>query len=110
MIDAHVKWRQSRPISFEIEGHAEHSEYGTDIVCASISVLGQTAVAALSDVAEIPDLIYEINDGYIYCELPASFKGERLERAATIIRTLMVGLRGVAEAYPDYVQLHFEEV
>ena len=58
-----------------MEGHANAAEYGKDIVCASISILAQTAVLALYELLDI-DVIYEMEEGWLSCELLNLFRAD----------------------------------
>lgn len=110
MIKIHVK-RDSAGLvkSFTVKGHAYADEMGRDIVCASISILTQTVVLALYEVADI-DIIYEISDGLLYCELPNDLTDIQRVQARTIFDTMLIGIKGTLEMYPDYISLQDEEV
>ncbi|WIF94432.1 ribosomal-processing cysteine protease Prp [Caminicella sporogenes] len=95
--------------SFTVKGHAYADEKGRDIVCASISILAQTAVLALYEVADI-DVVYEIEDGYLYCELPEEITEAKREKADVIIATMLIGMKGTKEMYPDYISIQDKEV
>ena len=47
-----------------IKGHSGYSEYGSDIVCASVSSISITTVNALLSIDE-DCIIYEEKDGYL---------------------------------------------
>lgn len=96
-------------VSFSVEGHAYADEVGRDIVCASISILTQTIVLALHDVANI-DVTYEMNDGFLYCEIPDNIDVARREKANIILDTMLTGIKGTIEMYSDYIKLQDEEV
>jgi uncharacterized protein len=45
-------------MNIEIEGHANFDKHGSDIVCAGVSAISQTAVLGLMEMAkEYPDYI-----------------------------------------------------
>lgn len=96
-------------VSFSVEGHAYADEVGRDIVCASISILTQTIVLALHDVANI-DVTYEMNDGFLYCEIPDNIDVTCREKANIIFDTMLTGIKGTMEMYSDYIKLQDEEV
>lgn len=55
----------------EISGHANYSEYGTDIVCASVSSMCITTINAIIRIKD--DAIkYEESDGYLLIKKVAS--------------------------------------
>ncbi len=104
MIEIIVFKNSTEIMGFEVSGHAESDEYGRDIVCASVSVLAQTAVNALGELTGV-DFDYEIAEGYLKCEVPKTLPLNEKQRVATILKTIYVGYRGVAESYPDYVSI-----
>lgn len=94
---------------FSIEGHAYAAEPGYDIVCASVSVLSQTAILALDEIGKI-DIKFSIEDGYLSCALPSNINDMKRAKADIILDTIIIGLKGIIEEYPDYITLHNEEV
>jgi len=101
--------REKNIISFSIKGHAYADEPGKDIVCAGISILAQTAVLALHEVGNI-DVIYEMDDGFLQCEIPNNIEANQRERANIILDTMIIGIKGTVEMYPDYIKLQDKEV
>jgi len=100
-------------VSLEASGHAGFADHGEDIVCAAISVLMQTAVNSLEKVAGIPEnkFIYEMDeDGYMYLEKPAKLDKTIDAKAEIVLQTVLTGLEGIAEAYPQYIKLYKREV
>lgn len=96
-------------ISYSVEGHADYAEHGEDIVCASISILAQTAILALHEIAAI-DIIYEVSDGHVFCKLPDVLSFDQKEKARIILDTLYIGIKGTQGMYGRYIDLHDEEV
>jgi hypothetical protein len=95
--------------SFSVKGHAYAAEPGRDIVCASVSILTQTAALALYEVADI-DIIYEMDDGWLYCQIPEKLEEGTRQKANVILDTMLVGIKGTMEMYPDYIKLLDKEV
>ncbi|AOT72768.1 ribosomal-processing cysteine protease Prp [Geosporobacter ferrireducens] len=96
-------------ISYLVKGHADYAERGEDIVCASISILAQTAILALHEIAEI-DIMYEVNDGHVFCKLPDDLSSDQREKARIILDTLYIGIKGTQGMYGRYIDLRDEEV
>lgn len=102
---------KSSIVSLEASGHAGYASHGEDIVCAAISVLMQTAVNSLEAVAGIKQFIYEADEsGYMYIELPVNLEKSQADKAEVILRTILTGLEGIAEAYPKNMKLLKREV
>lgn len=96
-------------VYFSVKGHADFDEFGKDIVCASISILSQTAVLALYEVANI-DVTYEMDEGWLLCQIPDNIDVRQREKANIIIDTMLIGIKGTIEMYPEYIKLQDEEV
>ncbi|MEG0289362.1 MAG: ribosomal-processing cysteine protease Prp [Carnobacterium sp.] len=96
-------------VSFEVTGHAESGTYGNDIVCAAVSALtiGTTnSLAVLSGFTPLIETNDEVEGGYLYVELPLEINGEQLNIAQILLESLLLSLIGVAEEYPDYVEIN----
>lgn len=91
-------------MGFEVSGHAGSDTYGRDIVCASVSVLAQTAVNALGELTRAK-ADYEVREGYLRCAIPEVMAASDRKKAVTIMETISVGYRSIAESYPDYVKI-----
>ena len=82
-----------------IKGHAGYSEYGTDIVCASVSSIATTTVNAIVRLNN--DLIYfDDKDGFLVIEI----KGN--DRVINILVNNMLDLfRELENDYPKNVKI-----
>jgi uncharacterized protein YsxB (DUF464 family) len=87
---------------FIISGHSGYAPEGSDIICAAVSVLGQTAIGALKDIAVLK-VDYQIREkeGYLECTVPApeEMASGQYQIANTIMDTFALGCRQVSESY-----------
>lgn len=103
MIIIQLERNRGRQFSgFVISGHAEYSEAGSDIVCAAVSALSQTALLGL---------LHYIPQNVIYhMEEENGFLTVRVEKCCevsqVIFHTMVLGLEQIAQQYPSYVVLH----
>jgi hypothetical protein len=99
-------------IGMDLSGHAYYDEHGKDIVCAAISVLAQTCLMALNDVAKIEDIMYSIEEetGLLTFTLPECLTSKQREHANVIIESILTGIKGTQEMYPDYIRIIEREV
>ncbi|NLY30579.1 MAG: ribosomal-processing cysteine protease Prp [Firmicutes bacterium] len=87
---------------FAAKGHSGFAPHGQDIVCAAVSVLLQTAVLGLKEVADIIPQA-EVADGYLECYLaPDQAEQPKVE---AVLQTMLVGLKAIEEEYGDYVSV-----
>ena len=91
-----------------LEGHAEYSEKGEDIVCAAISTLFYTLGQALIDSEEMlteePIFKDEEGKGYLCCKPKEEYNGN-------IVRTywtILVGIQLMADQYEKYIKFKVE--
>lgn len=97
----------NRIIGFSIQGHAEFAEEGTDIVCAGISALAQSAAAGAKEILGL-DVRLIVNDGFFYFELPEQMPEEKAAKAYFLTETVYRSFMGVKENYTGYISI--EEV
>lgn len=87
------------------EGHAGLAEKGTDIVCAAVSTLIQTAIVSIDRIAGVSQNITQ-NDGYLSSTF--TIKGLTLEERKTIeiiIHTMLLGLFEIRKQYPERLEI-----
>lgn len=90
-------------VKFLIKGHTNSSEYGTDIVCASISSTSIMTLNALIEVLGVKDIEYEMKDGYMLCNL-AKISKEDLIKSQDFLNSFKLFSKQVAKDYPKNVQ------
>jgi len=94
---------------FTVKGHAYSDEPGKDIVCSAVSMLTQTILIGLHDIAKL-NISYEVDNGYLLCKLPIDLTDKELYDAMLLIDTMLLGLKNIQESYPKYVKIHDKEV
>ncbi len=99
-----VQREDGQIVAFSVEGHTGFARHGSDIVCAAVSVLAQTAVLGLTRVLGLAVSV-QTQDGLLTCRLPAVLKPEDRRGADLILETMLVGLRDISEQYPRHVAL-----
>ena len=94
---------------FEAQGHTGSAEAGSDIICAGISALTQTALIGIKEYLS-QDCAYEVEDGYLYCMLPSDISDKAWREAEIILETMALGIRSLAETYVNTIKLIEREV
>lgn len=93
-------------IGFTASGHAGYAPKGSDIVCAAVSVLTQTAALALPRHAGVtPAVKVDEETGLLTCRLPERLDPVQAERAQIILQSMVTGLVEVAREYGDYIEI-----
>ena len=82
-----------------VVGHSNYSTPGTDIVCSAVSVLAQTLVQSAFELCE-DKTAWSIKEGEVILEYQ-----HPSERLRLLIGAFIIGVGGIAEAYPEHVEL-----
>ena len=90
---------------FEISGHSEYAEEGSDIICASISSCAYMVCNTATEIVGVNADI-EVEDGYMLFSVSVS-ESEK-------IRDLLLGfemhVKALAEEYKDYIRCKKENI
>lgn len=87
-----------QPGSIQVTGHAGAGPPGHDLVCAAVSTLVQTFVRSAEQLTDTP-LHSDIAPGRAFVRYEGS------PQAQLLADSFFVGVQGVAEAYPQCVQV-----
>ena len=82
-----------------INGHANYAEQGKDIVCAGVSVLVQTLIQSVEELTA-DKIQYDMQPGTVHIKFWCLSDPTR-----ALIDAFFVGIRMLAEEYPDNVKL-----
>ena len=87
---------------FAVHGHAGHGARGTDIVCAAVSAISQTAVLGLETRLGIQSRVVA-GSGSLNCRVPEGLDPAAAVRVQDVLETMCLGLRAIAAGYPQRV-------
>lgn len=89
-------------------GHAGFAKSGSDIVCASVSVLVINTINALEELAkESFETTVNEDNGFIHCDFTQPLQ----ERSVFLLDAMVYGLKNIQKEYGKrYLQVKFEEV
>ena len=100
-----IENRDSMTVGIHAVGHAGYAEAGRDIVCAAASVLIQTFAKiceALREQGALAEITLLPGESSVQASL---ISREQYEYASVCLQTVEVGLRMIAEVYPNHVQI-----
>lgn len=107
MINVRIFLEQGSRISkFSVTGHADFGEYGSDIVCAAVSAVAQTAVIGLQHYFGSTVTVQQ-ETGKLICVIP-KLTPEDYVVADAILRTMYWGLRDIEDQYGEYIHVTIE--
>jgi uncharacterized protein YsxB (DUF464 family) len=94
---------------FKVKGHSEYGEFGTDVVCAAVSILSYTALNSMNLVAGISenDIDYDVEEDSGFLKVNTINNNEKTD---VIYRNFLVGIKLLLEDYNNYITLNYEEV
>ena len=108
MIQVIINCQQGWIHSFQVEGHAGYGRKGTDIYCAGVSAVCQTALASLlHHLKQKPE--YKISEGYMQCSLAKNLDESDKDKAQIILKTMEIGLTAMQQAYDKHLQVMVKE-
>ena len=109
MIKAIFRMNEAQDIvSFELSGHAGSGPYGEDIICAAVSVVVIGTINNIERQTAITPLVSidEVNEGYIYMELPESMQEVDQETSQILLKGLYDILsEDLASEYPQFLEV-----
>lgn len=94
---------------FEIAGHTDFGEKGSDIVCSAVSAIAQTVVIGLHETLLLEAQVHK-EDGKLSCMLPTLLAKQARVNASILFETMLLGLKNIAEQYPEHVRIMEKEV
>ena len=97
-------------VGFEASGHSGYGEYGSDIVCAAISALTQSAAQGIAEVVGAPILSKTNEDtGYLDCVIQIGATPKQLADAQILLKTLKMALTAISNDYPGTIRIIIRE-
>lgn len=102
--------KSGKIVSVSASGHTGYAERGSDIVCAGVSAVTQTALLGLLKVVNI-DIKHESNSkiGSLRFEIPNLPEQKRYE-ADLITETMLAGLLDLEKGYPKNIRIKEENI
>ncbi len=83
---------------YEISGHANYKEAGSDIICSAVSVLGLNTANTLEEVVKIP-IETTCREGYLKVMLPEKLTQQEQHDALLLLESLKLGLVSIQKSY-----------
>ena len=101
MIQVNFTKSQGKLKGFSVSGHSGYDDFGSDIVCASVSSAVMLVCNAITEVYKLPADI-KVGENLISCEI--SSDDDRP------IEALRLHLSALEEEYPENISLNISEV
>ncbi|MCL2177631.1 MAG: ribosomal-processing cysteine protease Prp [Firmicutes bacterium] len=93
-------------IGLECSGHIDRKINGSELVCAALSAIVQTALLGVIQLAGV-NLDFKRDDkkGYLKFLLPQTLTKEQQEIVNIILKTCMLGVSDLAIEYSDFMSV-----
>ena len=105
MFDKPVIKNGENVTAINCEGHSGYADSGSDIVCASVSVLTQNAQKTLDEILHIKtNFVIDEDIPSLSLGLP-QLDGKLLDKAYLIMNSTANGLRDIASSFPKYISI-----
>lgn len=98
---------------FKMTGHAGYSKHGSDIVCASVSILAINTVNSIEALTDEPiKAEYDDEGGFLEFILPELQKGDdsNSKEALLLLESLELGITNIGKDYKKYIHIAYKEV
>ena len=107
MTTVEVRRDEGGVCGLRVSGHAGYAQSGGDIVCAAASVLITTCANAMESAAGLVPLVSQDEAATeISVALPETLSPEQEHDAQVVFRTVLQGLRDVAQEYPKHLKIN----
>ncbi len=90
---------------FEISGHSDYSEQGSDIVCAAVSSAAYMTANTLTEVQGL-ECSETVEDGFMQVKLSP----EEARDAQIVLNGFLLHMNALEQAYEDFIDLKISEV
>lgn len=111
MVHVRIDRYKQHFLGFSASGHAGYAKRGKDIVCSSISVLTQTCLISLDEIAKCdPTFSMDEDSGDLQVECTLQKDVAKQTIIDTLIESMKLGIQAISDMYPEYVKLEVREV
>jgi len=98
-----IKSSEGRYKGFDIEGHAGFAKYGSDVVCAAVSML---AINTVNSIEKFTSDKFTVDENEKKGLISFRFTSDEISPSAILlVDSLVLGLTGAAEEYGDYLSV-----
>ena len=96
--------------SVSINGHANSAEYGSDIICAAVSVLSQSIVNGMIKSLDGREDFFSLSDdGRIKIDIPKDVNDIQKIKLQALADMLEVNFADLSKTYSKYIRLEVKE-
>ncbi len=101
MISVKLFNRNGKVVRVLADGHSGYGEHGSDVVCAAVSAIVQTAYLAIKDAGGDTEYVRDSERGLFEFTVGDANRHD----CDVILRAMAVGLHDMAEGFPQNIKL-----
>lgn len=109
MINIKIIKNNNNYFGYEVTGHSDYAESGSDIICSAVSILAYTVLNSIVTIGNIDcsNLSYIIGEEEGNMEVTLD---ETNLKTNVILETFEIGIKLLLEDYSQYINLDYKEV
>ena len=108
MIEITLFYQEKILVGIESKGHSGYSERGSDIICSAVSVLMQSLILGLSEIAKLADLEIKIDEKAPLIAI--SWPLEHEDDISLLTQTTAESLKIIASQNSGFIRIQTEEI
>ena len=108
MTEITLFYQKKKLIGIESKGHSNYDDKGYDVICAAVSVLMQSLVFGLSEIARVPSLVINMDDSVPLIKI--TWQKKYYEKISLLVQTVAESLKIIAADNSGYVKINTEEI
>lgn len=109
MINVIVIKNNQNILTIEATGHSGYAEEGSDIVCSAVSTLMETLANGLTEVLKINAKVI-VDESIPHLSVSIAEDDDKLSEAQILMRSTLLGLKGVADGYSKFIKIKEKQV
>ena len=95
-------------VGFSTQGHANYSDYGTDIICSAVSAL---TINTINSIEQFTSVKFTVDTNQKSGRIDFKITSECDDKSTLLLDSMILGLRGLQKDYgKKYISLNFKEV
>lgn len=106
MVEVTLFLQGNNLVGIQSRGHSGFAQSGNDIVCAAVSVLMQSLIYGLSEVAKLKSASIHVNNSVPV--IRANWPVEDCEKVSLLTQTISQSLKIIARDNPKHVKIYSE--
>lgn len=110
MIHVWVKRDKTKQIvEITMDGHADFSERGSDIVCAAVSGISIGLLNSIEKFLDVRFPMDEEEEGFMWIQVPNHLDSDRAEKLQLLLNSMVFSIEMIANEYSQYVRIIEEQ-